>query len=249
MSASRYTAMRRTVATANVTKVHYPTNIALNYNPLYSTIGCNPTYSLFMYADPPCCKIPPPIPPLPPSICSDIYDGLFSQTIECIFVLDGNNSQSNNFESYNGGTSLTDCTRPVSQCVFYDGLFARDNNLPPLDGLNSQNNNLQTLNGLGAREICSLPVTCTVYDGEFSVSQISYNIDGGGSTDNNFYNYNAGNSVYNCSTGCLGCINYDAGSSLDNYLPSFNGETSSSIITVSLTGETSSYICSCFSRC
>ena len=48
--------MRRTVATANVTKVHYPINIALNYNPMYSSIGCNPTYSLFTYATSRCCK-------------------------------------------------------------------------------------------------------------------------------------------------------------------------------------------------
>ena len=82
MSASRYTAMRRTIATANVTKVHYPTNIAKNYDSLYSTIGCNPTYSLFMYADPPCCKIPSSIPsPIvydggnPSQVSTQIYDG------------------------------------------------------------------------------------------------------------------------------------------------------------------------------
>ena len=99
MSASRYTAMRRTVATANVTKVHYPTNIALNYNSMYSTIACNPTYSLFMYEDAPCCKIPP--------ILCVTYDGGYSNT-NYSTVLNGGDSTSS-FRALDGGNSTSKC--------------------------------------------------------------------------------------------------------------------------------------------
>ena len=100
MSASHYTAMRRTVATANVTKVHYPTNIALNYNPMYSSIGCNPAYSLFMYEDAPCCKIPPTTPCI-------IYDGGYSNN-NYPAILDGGGSQSS-FTPLDGGNSTSKC--------------------------------------------------------------------------------------------------------------------------------------------
>jgi len=100
MSASRYTAMRRTVATANVTKVHYPTNIALNYNPIYSSIGCNPTYSIFMYEDKPCCKIPPANPCI-------TYDGGYSNN-NYTAVLDGGNSTSS-FTPLDAGNSTSIC--------------------------------------------------------------------------------------------------------------------------------------------
>lgn len=102
MSASRYTAMRRTVATANVTKVHYPTNIAKNYNPIYSTIGCNPTYSLFIYADKPCCKIPA-INPCPP-----IYDGGDPSQISTVILDGGNTTQTSNI-IYDGGQPSDSC--------------------------------------------------------------------------------------------------------------------------------------------
>jgi len=116
--------MRRTVATANVTKVHYPTNIALNYNPLYSTIGCNPTYSLFMYADPPCCKIPPINP------YSTVYDG-------------GDPFQGST-QIYHGGSPtqtsdiiLSGGTFPEINCVTYDGGSSSSNYTTVLDGGNS----------------------------------------------------------------------------------------------------------------
>ena len=100
MSSSRFTAMRRTVATANVTKVHYPTNIAKNYDALYATIGCNPTYSLFMYPDPPCCKIPPP------SSCIT-YDGGYSNNNYSI-ILDGGDSGSS-FTPLDANNSTSNC--------------------------------------------------------------------------------------------------------------------------------------------
>ena len=102
MSASRYTAMRRTVATANVTKVHYPTNIAKNYNALYATIACNPNFSLFVYADKPCCKISPVNP------CPPIYDGGNpTQTSNVIF--DGGNTTQISNTVYDGGQPSDSC--------------------------------------------------------------------------------------------------------------------------------------------
>lgn len=102
MSAARYTAMRRTVATANVTKVHYPKNIALNYNPMYSSIGCNPTYSIYTYPNPPCCKIPPTNP------CAIVYGGGDpSQTSTQIYD-GGDPSQTSNI-IYDGTNSLSPC--------------------------------------------------------------------------------------------------------------------------------------------
>jgi hypothetical protein len=100
MSAARYTSMRKTVATANITKVHYPGKAAVNYNPLYSTIGCNPTYSLFMYSNPPCCKIPPG------NSCVT-YDGGYSNN-NYSAILNGGNSGSS-FTPLDGGISTSKC--------------------------------------------------------------------------------------------------------------------------------------------
>jgi len=102
MSAARYTAMRRTVATANVTKVHYPTNIAKNYDSLYSAIACNPNFSVFMYANKPCCKIPPVNP------CPAVYDGGDPlQTSNVIF--DGGNTTQTSNVIYDGGQPSDSC--------------------------------------------------------------------------------------------------------------------------------------------
>ena len=49
MSAARYTNLIRTQSEARVTKVQYPFSDALNYNPLYSSIGCNPRYERISY--------------------------------------------------------------------------------------------------------------------------------------------------------------------------------------------------------
>jgi hypothetical protein len=92
--------MRRTLVTANVTKVHYPTNIAKNYDPLYSAIPCNSDYTLIAYADPPCCKLPPT------PLCIT-HDGGYSNN-NYTAILDGGNSTSS-FTSLDGGNSTSIC--------------------------------------------------------------------------------------------------------------------------------------------
>jgi len=250
MSASRYTAMRRTIATANVTKVHYPTNVAKNYDALYSTIGCNPTFSLYMYADPPCCKIPPPpLPPVPPVPCSVIYDALFASNDECMQILDGGNALNNFTNIVDGGNSQTNCPI-IALCLYYDALYSRSNNfLPSFNGQDSGQNDLYSLDGGYSLENCPLPASCTVYDGRFAISQITYNVDGGGASDDYPFYLNAGTAQVSCSLCCLPCIEYTALTSTDNYLPSFNGQDSSQNNYLSLTGGTSSTECPCFCRC
>jgi hypothetical protein len=92
--------MRRTVATANVTKVHYPKNIAKNTDPLYTTIAWNPTFSVFMYENPPCCKSPPTNPCV-------IYDGGYSNN-NYSAVIDGGNSTSS-FTPLDANNSTSNC--------------------------------------------------------------------------------------------------------------------------------------------
>lgn len=118
MSASRYTAMRRTVATANVTKVHYPKNIAKNYDSLYASIACNPNFSVFMYPNKPCCKIPP-LPPVNP--CPPIYDG-GDPTQTSNVILDGGSDPAQTSNTiYDGGSPFDSCY-PTNPCpTVYDG--------------------------------------------------------------------------------------------------------------------------------
>ena len=246
MSASRFTAMRRTVVNANLTKVHYPTNIAKNYDALYATIGCNPLYSLFTYADPPRCACPPPPPPPP---CSIIYDGLFSSNDECLEILDGGFSNNNFRNILNGGESRTNCAI-IRDCYYYDGLYSRSNNfLPAFNGLDSRPNNQPSLDGGLSVETCPLPPSCILYDGRYSMSVIDYNIDGGGASDNYPFYLDGGSAVFVCSICCLPCIVYDGMSSVDGFYPPFNGLNSLNIPLSSLDGGNVSTECPCFCRC
>jgi hypothetical protein len=49
MSAAGYTNRIRTRSEARVSKVQYPFSDAVNYNPLYSSIGVNPRYNKLEY--------------------------------------------------------------------------------------------------------------------------------------------------------------------------------------------------------
>jgi hypothetical protein len=57
MSAAGYTNRIRTQSEARVTKVQYPFSDAINYNPLYSSIGCNPQYSRLSYQTKQKCSV------------------------------------------------------------------------------------------------------------------------------------------------------------------------------------------------
>lgn len=241
--------MRRTVVNANLTKVHYPTNIAKNYDALYSTIGCNPLYSLFMYEDPPRCACPPIPPPPPPPPCSIIYDGLFSSTTDCLEILDGGFSTSEFRTILDGGESRTNCAI-IRDCYYYDGLYARSNNfLPPLDGFNSTPNNYPSYDGGSSIETCPLPPSCILYDGRYSISVIDYNVDGGSAYDDFPFYLNGGTAAFVCSICCLPCIVYDGMSSVDMFYPPFDGLDSLNLPLSSLDGGNVSTECLCFCRC
>lgn len=50
-SASCYTNLRKTTALAKNNKVDYPGHIAKNWNPLASSLGCNPIFDVQEYID------------------------------------------------------------------------------------------------------------------------------------------------------------------------------------------------------
>lgn len=50
-SSSGYANRRRVIAEAKATKVSYPGNIAVNYNPIESAYGCSPVYQPIVYFD------------------------------------------------------------------------------------------------------------------------------------------------------------------------------------------------------
>ena len=88
MSAQAYTNKLRILAEAAVTKVHYPGRVALNKNPILSTINCSPDFSVVNYVEnPKCCVYIPPI--VIPDECINTLDGGVSETIGYI-IYDGN---------------------------------------------------------------------------------------------------------------------------------------------------------------
>ena len=99
MSAARYTNKIRTQSEARVTKVQYRFNDALNYNPLYSSIGCNPQYLRLYYQIKQKCS-----PVVCPSTSGIIYygDGAF---IEYSNVLNGQHVANPPTLILNGGNS------------------------------------------------------------------------------------------------------------------------------------------------
>jgi hypothetical protein len=84
MSTACYTNRVRTRAQARVTKVQYPGNIAINYDPLYATNGCNPRFNVInYYIVPKTCLLPcvptiviPP-PTYVPQPGGNAYTGIF----------------------------------------------------------------------------------------------------------------------------------------------------------------------------
>jgi len=54
MSAARYTNRVRTQSQARVTKAQYPGSISNNYDPLFSSIDCNVSYTVLDYKSVPC---------------------------------------------------------------------------------------------------------------------------------------------------------------------------------------------------
>jgi hypothetical protein len=57
MTAQAYTNRLRLLAVANNTKVQYTRGIAVNNNPIYSTIGCKPNFKSITYVLKRSCKI------------------------------------------------------------------------------------------------------------------------------------------------------------------------------------------------
>jgi hypothetical protein len=58
MSAARYTNRVRTQSQARVTKAQYPGGISNNYDPLFSSIDCNVSYTVLDYKGVPCVCAP-----------------------------------------------------------------------------------------------------------------------------------------------------------------------------------------------
>ena len=56
-SAACYTNKLRVTTEANNTKVEYPGKVGKNFNPLYSTLGCNPRFTVLSYTKAKCDKL------------------------------------------------------------------------------------------------------------------------------------------------------------------------------------------------
>lgn len=56
-SAACYTNKVKVVAYSKNTKVEYPGNVAINSDPLFASLGCNPRFALQKYTVPPSCGV------------------------------------------------------------------------------------------------------------------------------------------------------------------------------------------------
>jgi len=54
-SAQCYTNKQRVMSEASVRKTQYPGSIALNNNPMYASINCNPIFNNLIYLSNNCC--------------------------------------------------------------------------------------------------------------------------------------------------------------------------------------------------
>ena len=86
MSSQSYTNRLRILAIANNTKVQYTRGIAVNNNPIYSTINCSPNFNILPYVFNRSCKKT-----CPPSVCYSlpIMDGGNPSSIPTYFVSGG----------------------------------------------------------------------------------------------------------------------------------------------------------------
>ena len=96
-SSSRYTHLLRSKAEASVVKVQYPTKQSVNTNALYSSIGCNPNYSLIEYP-----------------FVNRGYPRFTSQRITTIAIYDGVNALTQSSNILDGGSSATNSLNVLS---------------------------------------------------------------------------------------------------------------------------------------
>jgi hypothetical protein len=116
MSAQAYTNKLRVLAEAAVTKVQYPGRIALNKNPILSTINCSPNFSIIDYVPiPRCCVYSPPL----TIICVDTLDGGMSQTIAFI-AYDGNCLDTCYVLSGGNSNTTTACENTIIMTIVFD---------------------------------------------------------------------------------------------------------------------------------
>jgi len=55
MSAQAHTNKMRILAESSLVKVQYPGKVALNQNPIYSTVNCSPDFRVLQYSAKPLC--------------------------------------------------------------------------------------------------------------------------------------------------------------------------------------------------
>ena len=115
-TASAYINKVRVRREATATKVQYPGSIALNTNPIYAAINCNPVFDVlrYMYTGKciPCASdivIPP---------CNGVLEGGTYNNSFCM-ILDGSGYET----TYDGGYARTEvCTTcPVNGSDIFDG--------------------------------------------------------------------------------------------------------------------------------
>jgi hypothetical protein len=101
MSAAGYTNRVRTKSEARVVKAQYPQNVVDNYNPLYSSIACNPIFTILNYQAKQKCATPRTSGPT--IICGPIvyYDNGSSGALD----LYGGGATSEYTVIFNGGNS------------------------------------------------------------------------------------------------------------------------------------------------
>lgn len=129
---SAYTARRRFISDARVTKVQYPGSIAVNLNTVQSGIYCNPDFTVLNYAIP--CPFGCANLFVPPIVCVDIYDGGLSNTNANI-IYEGGNSTTESLNILNGVAG--NCDGNALNNITYDGGNVGTNSGNVFDGGNS----------------------------------------------------------------------------------------------------------------
>lgn len=101
MSAAQFTNRVRTTSEARVVKAQYPQNVSEGYNPLFSSIACNPTFSILHYQFKNTCATPAS----EGILCGPViyYGG--TSTIVYIPDLNGGSALNPNTVIYYGGNS------------------------------------------------------------------------------------------------------------------------------------------------
>lgn len=102
-SASCYTNLRKMTALAKNNKVDYPGHVAKNWNPLASTLGCNPIFDVQEYIDIASICQPKKLTAVNQPECKFDYDVI-------VLIYSGGYSETEDPDHYDGGSTYNTVT-------------------------------------------------------------------------------------------------------------------------------------------